>query len=117
MCLKIIQFIYPFFVINFRLLVSICFAQSDQLSPLHQNITDVTLKNVVYKQTFEKKNSSCIVSIKILNSVNQKEEEYECNLSDLNEYNIDLKVQDIENARLICEAFKSLTTHCSENLK
>jgi hypothetical protein len=30
---------------------------------------------------------------------------------------IDLKVQDIENARLICEAFKSLSSHCSENLK
>ena len=104
MNLKIIQFISPFFVIHLTLLLSIGFAQesSDQLSTLHQNITDVTLKDVVYKQTFHEKNGSCIVSIKIINSDNQKEEEYECNLSDLNEYKIELKASK-QSLKIVCE--------------
>jgi hypothetical protein len=113
MSFKIIHFNSPFFVTFFTFLVSICFAQksSNQLSTLYQSITDVTLKNVVYRQSVQVKNSSCIVSIQILKSDNQKEEEFECNLSDLN------ALYTIEIARLIREAFKNLSTHCSENLR
>ena len=127
---KLTKFLSIYFIINFTLFISCCIAQKSYYTfgLLHQNIVDVTIKDVVYKQTFQEKNGSFIVSFKILNSDKQEEEEYECNLSDLNEYkvelnasrqrtfsvdenfkalcNFDLKAQNIEDARLIREAIK-----------
>lgn len=92
---KIFTILRQISVLYFTVFISsCCFAQksSNPLSLLHQNISDVTIKDDVYKQTFQGKNGSCIVSFKILNSKNQNEDEYECNLSDLNEYKIELNV-------------------------
>lgn len=103
MWVKFIQFICSSVVLYFTILIPICFAQeTNDIRLLSQKITDVTVKNAVLKQTFLEKSGSCIVSFKISNSENQKEEEYECNLSDLNEYKIDLNTSK-QSLKIVCE--------------
>lgn len=100
MFIRFTRFLLPFLFVLFTSSTIFCIAQeSDKLT---QYITDVTLKDVLYKQTFQGKNGSCIVSIKILNSDKQDEEEYEFNLSDLNEYKIDLKASK-QSLKVECE--------------
>lgn len=79
-------------VLLFALFATISYAQesSEPLAQLKENILNVSLKGVVYNQSLQEKNGSCIVSIKVLNTDKQKEEEYEFNFSDLNEYKVNL---------------------------
>lgn len=83
---------------------SISYAQesSEPLAQLKGNISNVSLKGVVYNQSLQEKNGSCIVSIKVLNTDKQKEEEYEFNFSDLNEYKVNLNVTK-RSLKVVCE--------------
>ncbi len=69
-----------------------CLAQdtTSSLGELKNLITDVSLKNGLYNQSIQEKNGSCIVSVKVINTDKQDEEEYEFNFSDLNEYKVNL---------------------------
>ncbi len=69
-----------------------CLAQdiSATLGELKNLVTDVSLKNGLYSQSIQEKNGSCIVSVKVINTDKQNEEEYEFNFSDLNEYKVNL---------------------------
>lgn len=89
---NIVRFFSIIFLLFSTLFVTNSHAQelSNPLNLLQQNVKDVTIKEAVYKQTFQEKNGSCIVSVKILSTDKQDEVEYEFNLSDLNEYKIEL---------------------------
>ena len=79
-----------FLILNFITVLNYAQESNDSFNLLKQNITDVTIKDVNYIQYFQGKNEPCIVSFKIVNTKNEKEEEYECNLSDLDEKKVEL---------------------------
>ncbi len=74
----------------------------NSLDVLKENIGDVTIKDDLYKQSFQIKNGSCIVSFKIANTDKNDETEYECNLSDLNEFKIELNATK-QSLKIECE--------------
>lgn len=92
--------------IGFILIISslVAFSQNaeESLNILKENIGEATIKDKAYNQTFQAKNSSCIVSVKITDTDKQETEEYEFNLSDLNEYKIDLNATR-QSLKIECE--------------
>lgn len=99
-----LHLLFYFYLFGFSLFSVTCFAQvsEDAISVLRNNIGEVTIKDKVYHQSFQVKNGSCIVSFEITDAEKQDVIEYECNLSDLNEYKVDLNATK-QSLKIECE--------------